>query len=113
MRRRALAGVFAQKPPPAEIVVVDDASTDGTAAVAEEMGARVVRHEENLGEGAARNSGIAAATQPWLALLDSDDEWLPHHLETLWRGRGDHLVVATSAMRCADDPALDRLHGSV
>jgi GT2 family glycosyltransferase len=113
MLQRALQSVLAQRFAPAEIVVVDDASTDGTAAVAEEMGARVVRHEENLGEGAARNSGIAAATQPWLALLDSDDEWLPHHLETLWRGRGDHLVVATSAMRCADDPALDRLHGSV
>jgi glycosyltransferase involved in cell wall biosynthesis len=113
MLQRALQSVLVQRPAPAEIVVVDDASTDGTAAVAEEMGARVIRHERNLGEGAARNSGIAAATQPWVALLDSDDEWLPHHLHALWRGRGDHAVVATSAMRCAADPALDRLHGSV
>ena len=112
MLRRALASVQAQRPAPAEVLVVDDASTDGTAALAEEEGARVVRHERNLGEGAARNSGIAAATQPWIALLDSDDEWLPHHLGELWRGRGDHAVVATSALRCGEDPATDRIHGS-
>jgi glycosyltransferase involved in cell wall biosynthesis len=112
MLQRALASVLAQRPAPAEILVVDDASTDSTAAVAEEMGARVIRHERNAGEGAARNTGIAAATQPWIALLDSDDEWLPHHLGALWRGRGDHVVVATSALRCGDDPAKDRLHGN-
>jgi glycosyltransferase involved in cell wall biosynthesis len=112
MLQRALASVLAQRPAPAEILVVDDASTDSTAAVAEEMGARVIRHERNGGEGAARNTGIAAATQPWIALLDSDDEWLPHHLGALWRGRGDHVVVATSALRCGDDPAEDRLHGN-
>jgi glycosyltransferase involved in cell wall biosynthesis len=112
MLRRALESVLAQRPAPAEIVVVDDASTDGTAAVAEELGARVVRHEHNGGEGAARNSAIAAATQPWLALLDSDDEWLPHHLASLWQARADHVLVAGSALRCQDAPALDRLHGA-
>ncbi|HEY1595581.1 MAG TPA: glycosyltransferase, partial [Thermoleophilaceae bacterium] len=112
MLRRALESVLAQRPAPAEIVVVDDASTDRTAAVAEELGARVVRHEQNAGEGAARNSAIAAAGQPWLALLDSDDEWLPHHLASLWHARGDHVLVAGSALRCQEDPALDRLHGA-
>jgi glycosyltransferase involved in cell wall biosynthesis len=112
MLRRALESVLAQRPAPAEIIVVDDASTDSTAAVAEELGARVIRHEQNAGEGAARNSAIAAATQPWLALLDSDDEWLPQHLASLWAARGDHVLVAGSALRCQDDPALDRLHGA-
>jgi glycosyltransferase involved in cell wall biosynthesis len=112
MLQRALASVLAQKPAPAEVIVVDDASTDGTAAVAEEMGARVIRHERNAGEGAARNTAIAAATQPWIALLDSDDEWLPHHLASLWRGRGDHVIVATTALRRGADPANDRLHGT-
>ncbi len=111
MLRRALESVLAQRPAPAEIVVVDDASTDGTAAVAEELGAIVVRHEQNAGEGAARNSAIAAATQPWIALLDSDDEWLPHHLASLWEARGEHVLVATSALRCYEDPAYDRVHG--
>jgi glycosyltransferase involved in cell wall biosynthesis len=111
MLRRALESVLAQRPAPAEIVVVDDASTDRTAAVAQELGATVVRHERNAGEGAARNSGIAAAGQPWIALLDSDDEWLPHHLASLWQARGDHVLVATSALRCHEDPTQDRLHG--
>jgi len=112
MLRRALASVLVQRPAPAEVIVVDDASSDGTAAVAEEMGARVVRHERNRGEGAARNTGIAAATQPWVALLDSDDEWLPGHLAALWTHREEHVLVATSSMRCPADPARDRLHGT-
>jgi glycosyltransferase involved in cell wall biosynthesis len=112
MLARALRSVLAQSPAPAEIVVVDDASSDGTAAVAEEMGARVIRHEQNRGEGAARNSGIEAASQPWVALLDSDDEWLPHHLGRLWAAREAHVLVAGSCLRCADDPVADRFHGA-
>jgi glycosyltransferase involved in cell wall biosynthesis len=112
MLRRALASVRAQRRPPAEVIVVDDASTDGTARVAREFGAKVVGHDVNRGEGAARNSGIAAASQPWVALLDSDDEWLPHHLETLWAGRDGHVVVANSALRCSDDPERDRVQGA-
>jgi glycosyltransferase involved in cell wall biosynthesis len=45
---------------------------------------RVLRHKRNLGPGAARNTGVGATDQPWVAVLDSDDEWLPHHLATLW-----------------------------
>ena len=104
--------MLAQSPAPEEIVVVDDASSDGTAAVAEEMGARVIRHDQNRGEGAARNSGIEAATQPWVALLDSDDEWLPHHLGRLWAAREAHVLVASSCLRCGDDPAADRFQGA-
>jgi glycosyltransferase involved in cell wall biosynthesis len=96
---RALASVAAQRGArPAEIVVVDDASTDDTAAVAERLGARVVRHDANRGAAAARNTGIAAATQPWLAMLDSDDEWLPHHLATLWELRDGHDLVAGASI---------------
>jgi glycosyltransferase involved in cell wall biosynthesis len=113
MLRRAIASVRAQRPAvPAEIVVVDDASIDDTAAVAEQLGARVVRHKVNRGESAARNSAIAAAGQPWIAVLDSDDEWLPWHIDTLWRKRGEHVVVAGASLRCAADAAADRVHGS-
>jgi GT2 family glycosyltransferase len=97
---RALASVWAQEPlRPAEVVVVDDGSTDRTAAIASENGARVVGHERNRGAAAARNTGVAAAGQPWIALLDSDDEWLPHHLDTLWGHRDGRVLAGGAAMR--------------
>jgi len=109
---RALESVAAQREKPAEVIVVDDGSEDETAAEAERLGAIVVRHEKNRGCAVARNSGLAAASQPWVAMLDSDDEWLPHHLSSLWPLRGEHLVVANSALQRAADPADDRLLGT-
>jgi glycosyltransferase involved in cell wall biosynthesis len=110
---RALRSVAAQRPArPAEVVVVDDASTDQTAATAERMGARVVRLGRNGGAAAARNAGIEAASHPWIALLDSDDEWLPHLLASLWPLRGDHVLVTGSSLNVGDDPAADRIGGA-
>jgi glycosyltransferase involved in cell wall biosynthesis len=96
---RALASVAAQQRRPAQVIVIDDGSEDETAAVAERQGATVVRHERNQGCAIARNSGLAVATQPWIALLDSDDEWLPHHLTSLWPLRAEHLLIANSAIQ--------------
>jgi glycosyltransferase involved in cell wall biosynthesis len=98
MVRRALASVATQTAPPREVIVVDDCSTDDTGAVAERLGARVVRHDRNRGEGGSRNTGLSCATQPWVALLDSDDEWLPDHLATVWALREDHVLVAGSCI---------------
>lgn len=102
---RALASVQAQRQyAPAEIVVVDDHSQDASGDIAREFGARVIRHEHNKGAAAARNTAVAAATQPWLAMLDSDDEWLPDHLDLLWRLREGHVLVAGASMACFDEP---------
>jgi glycosyltransferase involved in cell wall biosynthesis len=109
MVRRALASVAAQTVTPREVIVVDDCSTDATGAVAAELGARVERHDVNRGEGGARNTGIERATQPWIALLDSDDEWLPDHLRTVWARRGDHVLVAGA---CAGTGARPRIYGA-
>ncbi|MEI6392095.1 MAG: glycosyltransferase family 2 protein [Verrucomicrobiota bacterium] len=58
-----------------EIVVIDDASSDNSAAVARDMGAdKVVRLEKNLGASGAKNAGIEHAQGEWLVFLDSDDE---------------------------------------
>ena len=96
---RALASVHSQVPErPGEVIVVDDCSTDGTADTALQFGARVIRHKRNLGEGEARNSGIAAAAHDWIALLDSDDEWLPHHLTTLWPLRHNYALVGGATL---------------
>jgi Glycosyl transferase family 2 len=78
------------------VLVVDDGSTDGTAAAAAAAGARVV-HQPNAGVGNARNHGLAEATTTWVAFLDSDDEWLPHHLDTLLAAAADHVLVGSLA----------------
>lgn len=112
MLKRALDGVWSQRPElPAEVIVVDDGLTDESAEVAEQLGARVIRHPRNLGLSAARNTGLEAATQPWIALLDSDDEWLPHHLAHLWELHDGHSLVASSSLRCGATPNVDRYHG--
>jgi glycosyltransferase involved in cell wall biosynthesis len=75
---RAVASALRQSLAPYEIVVVDDASRDDSAAVVaalDDRRIRLVRHERNRGAAAARNTGIAAAEGEWIALLDSDDEW--------------------------------------
>ncbi len=114
MLRCALASVWSQDPAlPDQVIVVDDGSTDDTANVAIEMGAEVIRHARNLGLSAARNTGLSAARHSWVALLDSDDEWLPHHLASLWGLRCDHVFVAGSALKCGADPNADRFHGPV
>ena len=77
----ALASVEAQSRQPAEVLVVDDASTDTSADVARGLGARVIRLERNGGPSAARNAGIRAASGDLIAFLDGDDWWEPDHLE--------------------------------
>jgi GT2 family glycosyltransferase len=109
---RALASVSAQQPaPPAEVIVVDDGSEDGTADVAESLGARVIRLHPNQGQASARDAGVEAAREPWVAFLDSDDRWLPHHLATVWALRGDHHLVGASSLHCRPDPSRNRVVG--
>lgn len=101
---RAVQSAQAQRPvPPAEVIVVDDCSADDTGAVAERLGATVIRHEVNRGEAGARNSGMERASHEWVAFLDSDDEWLPDHLARIWPRREGHVVVASSAIATGPD----------
>ncbi|MCC7361702.1 MAG: glycosyltransferase family 2 protein [Anaerolineales bacterium] len=81
----ALASVLAQTYPAAEVIVLDDGSTDegATARVAQGFGARVrYVYQPNAGIGAARNAGAAAARGSHLAWLDGDDYWEPEKLAT-------------------------------
>jgi GT2 family glycosyltransferase len=79
---RALGSVAAQTRHDHEIIVVDDGSTDDTAAVVRATGipVRYVR-QDHAGVSAARNRGVSVARGAWVAFLDSDDEWLPRKLE--------------------------------
>ena len=66
-----------------EVVVVDDASTDGTAAVAERAGCRVARLSTRRGPAGARNAGAEVARGEVLVLVDADTELLPNALELI------------------------------
>lgn len=79
---RAIRSALNQTLAPAEVLVIDDGSSDGTFQIAESFGAPVrVLYQRHAGAAAARNTGIAASIAPLVAFLDADDEWLPARLQ--------------------------------
>ncbi len=79
---RAIASVRAQTLADWELIVVDDGSTDATVALVEGSDPRLkLIRQDNQGTAGARNTGLRACSGSYIAFLDSDDEWLPHHLE--------------------------------
>jgi glycosyltransferase involved in cell wall biosynthesis len=80
----AIQSVQAQTLPVSETIVVDDGSSDRTAEVAADFGTTVIR-QAHRGISAARNAGIRAATQEWIALHDADDIWQARKIEYQWK----------------------------
>lgn len=81
---RAIDSVLGQTYTDLELIVVDDGSSDGTAALIQDFQdprLRYLQQPRNLGVSAARNRGIAEARGEWLAFLDSDDLWLSQKLQ--------------------------------
>ena len=96
---RAIDSALNQTIPGDEIIVVDDDSTDNTEAVIAKYN-EAVRYFKipNAGAGAARNFAIRESNNPFVAFLDSDDEWMPHKLDlqrNLLQARPDILLCFT------------------
>ena len=80
--QRALDSVINQTYKPAEIIVVDNGSSDGTLKFLKEQYPKITILTENkIGVSSARNKGIKKSINQWIALLDSDDAWHPRKLE--------------------------------
>jgi glycosyltransferase involved in cell wall biosynthesis len=89
--QRALQSVFAQSSAVDEVILVDDGSTDDSAAmVARDFPGVIIIRQPNRGVSAARNKGIETAQHNWIALLDSDDCWLPHKIQTVRDTAANH-----------------------
>jgi len=110
----AIASVLAQTRTDFELLVVDDASTDGTADVVRSLGSdsriRLLRNDVTQGPGAARNRAIAEARAPFVSMLDSDDLWLPTYLEQLGAALDRH---PDTALACCGHWTLEQPPGLV
>lgn len=97
---QAIESVLAQTYKNYEIIVVNDGSTDNTAEVAQSFGNKIrYIYQENRGLAGARNTGISHAAGEYIALLDSDDVWLPDFLEKMIRQT--RLFPASTVFFCA------------
>ena len=93
---RALNSVFDQIRPPAEVIVIDDLSTDDPAAVVARFGGRVrLLAGPGKGSAIARNLGILSTSAEFVAFLDADDYWRPGHLRAALSALADPPVGLT------------------
>ena len=110
-----LRSILGQTAPPAEVIVVDDASTDGTVDHVRRTypGVRIVANERR-GLAAGRNTGVAAARSRWIAFVDDDDVWRPGKLAVqLAMARGSDRPDATIwASRMVHIDGTDRVDES-
>jgi glycosyltransferase involved in cell wall biosynthesis len=100
---RAVSAVLARHGIEHEIIVVDDGSADATSARALEAGARVLRHPENRGYGAAIKAGIAAARHDTIAIIDADGTYPSDQIPAL-------LALLEEADMAVGARTLDNVH---
>jgi len=115
---RALSSALSQEPPPDEVVVCDDGSTDHLLDALEPyLDDITLIRQSNSGLNAARNAAIRAATSDWIVLLDADDEWLPGRLSAI-REVADFAadgldIITTDAFVREDNQPLRRYYENI
>jgi len=108
--REAIESVLSQECRPLELIVVDDGSTDGSAAIIQQFGPPVRYHyQPNAGLGATRNAGVTLAQGIFLAFLDADDLWAPDKLALQFRAFADDssLDISFGLVSQFHSPELD------
>lgn len=92
----------------AEIIIVDDASTDRTAEIAEQAGFRVIRHRLNKGYGAALKTGIRACQGDIVVMMDADSEHNAAQISNLLNDFGDNDMVVGARAKGSHAPLIRR-----
>jgi succinoglycan biosynthesis protein ExoO len=100
-----LSSILRESKIPTEVVICDDASTDGTRARISSFRdprIRLIETVEHRGPGAARDTAIAACAGRWITFCDADDMWLPGRSQALLEAAGgnENAVVFDDMMRC-------------
>ena len=101
--QRALRSILRQSTRPAEVILIDDASSDNTWTILKGLEetypgwVKLVRLVQNRGAASARNAGWAVATQPYIAFLDADDAWHPEKTEIQLAYMNEHSDVVLCA----------------
>lgn len=92
-----------------ELIIVDDASTDGTVAKARSLGLDIKPLGTNRGPGAARNAAVKSATAEWIHFLDADDEIAPDYLAKTLPLAGDDADVVLCSCDFLDEESRKKL----
>ncbi len=93
----------------AEIIVIDDASTDRSGEIAERAGVRVIRHRINKGQGAALKTGIRAASSDVIVMMDADGEHNAAQIQCLLDAMSDNDMVVGARGKGSHAPLMRRM----
>ena len=124
---RSILSVVQQTLSPAELIIVDDGSTDNTEQVVHDISSNspvsiVYQYQQNSGAAAARNTGIRSSRHEYIAFLDSDDWWLPGKLEQQYQAMDSqpHYLIShtreiwyRNGKRVNQKKKHDPLHGDI